>query len=373
MHNKLGVPVVHVSPDGPGGGRHSRYEAGEYVDSCILLGLATLSQRLRQPISEREECASKREQKRTSHEWDRKAGRWLIGMSRREVEKKARGWSVATIANQVLSSRHTAEQIPVLFVDATVLAWVQSPSVYSRAPFAEGFAELLRSTRMKGQGKLEIPEKTHRPATSSGTIPTCENPGATMPGSNPVHIVRLAWKVVAMGFTLYPKGFRTMPYTYLVRFWHPGVRSGVRTHGDFSNVCLPSTNRTQPAREEDTLARAGGGGKEGERGRGKRGRGEGERGGGGKRGRGEGERGGGGRERGWGRGGERLTVHDKSYKCYEQIPFRADSRTEKSSSSVQLVLDISKPGRSLLRETDFSDNISVNKVFPGLFPSPKTG
>ncbi|KAJ8878658.1 hypothetical protein PR048_019241 [Dryococelus australis] len=29
---------------------------------------------------------------------------------------------------------------------------------------------------MKGRGKREIPEKTRRPAASSGTIPTCENP-----------------------------------------------------------------------------------------------------------------------------------------------------------------------------------------------------
>ncbi|KAJ8871981.1 hypothetical protein PR048_028321 [Dryococelus australis] len=34
--------------------------------------------------------------------------------------------------------RHTVEQIPVVFVDAPVLAWVQSPSVYSGASFAEG-------------------------------------------------------------------------------------------------------------------------------------------------------------------------------------------------------------------------------------------
>ncbi|KAJ8871643.1 hypothetical protein PR048_027970 [Dryococelus australis] len=38
---------------------------------------------------------------------------------------------------------------------------------------------------MRGWGKREIPEKTRRPATSSGTIPTCENPGATPPGIEP--------------------------------------------------------------------------------------------------------------------------------------------------------------------------------------------
>ncbi|KAJ8877431.1 hypothetical protein PR048_021885 [Dryococelus australis] len=37
----------------------------------------------------------------------------------------------------------------------------------------------------KGGGKREIPEKTRRPATSSGTIPTCENPGVNQPGNQP--------------------------------------------------------------------------------------------------------------------------------------------------------------------------------------------
>ncbi|KAJ8892051.1 hypothetical protein PR048_004618 [Dryococelus australis] len=43
-----------------------------------------------------------------------------------------------TVINQQRSSRHTAEQIPVVLVDAPVSAWVQSASVYSGAPFAKG-------------------------------------------------------------------------------------------------------------------------------------------------------------------------------------------------------------------------------------------
>ncbi|KAJ8895109.1 hypothetical protein PR048_000434 [Dryococelus australis] len=35
------------------------------------------------------------------------------------------------------------------------------------------------------RGKREIPEKTRRPAASSSTIPTCENPGANPPGIDP--------------------------------------------------------------------------------------------------------------------------------------------------------------------------------------------
>ncbi|KAJ8880057.1 hypothetical protein PR048_020680 [Dryococelus australis] len=42
----------------------------------------------------------------------------------------------------------------------------------------------LDSAGMKGRGKWEIPEKTRRPTTSSGTIPTCENP-VTQPGIKP--------------------------------------------------------------------------------------------------------------------------------------------------------------------------------------------
>ncbi|KAJ8876002.1 hypothetical protein PR048_023910 [Dryococelus australis] len=41
---------------------------------------------------------------------------------------------------------------------------------------------LCPNSGMKGWGKLNIPEKNRRPAASSGTIPTCENPGVTRPG-----------------------------------------------------------------------------------------------------------------------------------------------------------------------------------------------
>ncbi|KAJ8872389.1 hypothetical protein PR048_025993 [Dryococelus australis] len=39
--------------------------------------------------------------------------------------------------------------------------------------------------RNEGAGEREIPEKTRRPAASSGTIPTCENPGVTQLGIEP--------------------------------------------------------------------------------------------------------------------------------------------------------------------------------------------
>ncbi|KAJ8870962.1 hypothetical protein PR048_027264 [Dryococelus australis] len=44
---------------------------------------------------------------------------------------------------------------------------------------------ILSSAGMKGREQREIPEKTRRPAASSGTIPKSENPGVTRPGLNP--------------------------------------------------------------------------------------------------------------------------------------------------------------------------------------------
>ncbi|KAJ8880952.1 hypothetical protein PR048_017425 [Dryococelus australis] len=41
------------------------------------------------------------------------------------------------------------------------------------------------ASECKGWGKRDIPEKTRRPAASPGTIPTCENPEATLPGIEP--------------------------------------------------------------------------------------------------------------------------------------------------------------------------------------------
>ncbi|KAJ8898468.1 hypothetical protein PR048_003828 [Dryococelus australis] len=51
----------------------------------------------------------------------------------------------------------------------------------------EGEARLVWSSAgLKGRGKRKIPEKTRRPAASSGTIPTSGNPGDPRPGLNPV-------------------------------------------------------------------------------------------------------------------------------------------------------------------------------------------
>ncbi|KAJ8875246.1 hypothetical protein PR048_023141 [Dryococelus australis] len=44
---------------------------------------------------------------------------------------------------------------------------------------------LTRHDEIQGLGKREIPEKTRRPAASSGTIPSCENLGVARPGIEP--------------------------------------------------------------------------------------------------------------------------------------------------------------------------------------------
>ncbi|KAJ8872242.1 hypothetical protein PR048_025844 [Dryococelus australis] len=44
---------------------------------------------------------------------------------------------------------------------------------------------ILTSAGMQGWGKREVPEKTRRPAASSGTISTSENPGVILPGIEP--------------------------------------------------------------------------------------------------------------------------------------------------------------------------------------------
>ncbi|KAJ8869876.1 hypothetical protein PR048_028885 [Dryococelus australis] len=47
---------------------------------------------------------------------------------------------------------------------------------------------------MQRRGKRGIPEKTRLPAASSSTIPTCENPGATQPGTEYINLFTVAPK-----------------------------------------------------------------------------------------------------------------------------------------------------------------------------------
>ncbi|KAJ8879824.1 hypothetical protein PR048_020432 [Dryococelus australis] len=79
-------------------------------------------------------------------------------------------------------------------------------------------------------GKREIPEKTRRPAASSGTIPTCENPGVARPGIEPgspwweasrltahppqLLLVRSYWQIA------------NTPCDFLGSIWNPDGSSG---------------------------------------------------------------------------------------------------------------------------------------------------
>ncbi|KAJ8870616.1 hypothetical protein PR048_029639 [Dryococelus australis] len=76
-------------------------------------------------------------------------------------------------------------------VHTTVESSLQISGKWCREVWAARNIEVLRSDEgeasvgMKGRGKREIPEKTHRPAASPCTIPTCEHPRATPPGIEP--------------------------------------------------------------------------------------------------------------------------------------------------------------------------------------------
>ncbi|KAJ8893493.1 hypothetical protein PR048_006091 [Dryococelus australis] len=76
---------------------------------------------------------------------------------------------------------------PPLFHTGAAIYSPQSPSSalktsLLRAAQSSSLTHSWSSTGMQTRGKLEIPEKTRRPAASSGTIPTCKNPGASPSG-----------------------------------------------------------------------------------------------------------------------------------------------------------------------------------------------
>ncbi|KAJ8878809.1 hypothetical protein PR048_019395 [Dryococelus australis] len=64
--------------------------------------------------------------------------------------------------------------------------------VRNKTPWINEHAVLVRSA-----GNKNIPEKTRRPASPSGTIPTCENPGENLPGIEPDFPKREASRLTA--------------------------------------------------------------------------------------------------------------------------------------------------------------------------------
>ncbi|KAJ8894650.1 hypothetical protein PR048_007314 [Dryococelus australis] len=62
------------------------------------------------------------------------------------------------------------------------VVWKAFPIWRRRARYNDTACFLMKR---QGGGKLDIPEKARRPAASSGTIPTCENPRVIRPGIEP--------------------------------------------------------------------------------------------------------------------------------------------------------------------------------------------
>ncbi|KAJ8870610.1 hypothetical protein PR048_029633 [Dryococelus australis] len=71
---------------------------------------------------------------------------------------------------------------------------LRSTQVGEALTSAEWRSEVSMEQRRNARagGKLEIPEKTHRPAASIAKIPTCENPEATPPG---IELVSPRWQL----------------------------------------------------------------------------------------------------------------------------------------------------------------------------------
>ncbi|KAJ8882624.1 hypothetical protein PR048_014436 [Dryococelus australis] len=97
---------------------------------------------------------------------------------------------------------------------------------------------------MQGWGKREIPEKARRPAASSGTIPTCENPGPSPPGIEPGS---RRWEAIWSGAGRVGRGKREIPE----KTHRPATSSGtiptIPAPGVERLTCLPPTkaNRVQ--------------------------------------------------------------------------------------------------------------------------------
>ncbi|KAJ8889272.1 hypothetical protein PR048_008770 [Dryococelus australis] len=97
---------------------------------------------------------------------------------------------------------------------------VKPPIVYSRAV-------------MKGRGKRDILEKTRRPATSSGTIATCENSGVGRPGIEPETDSSWGQSSLHVCATARPG---------LERMWSKGSRVAPRVQASAANCCMQNSS-----------------------------------------------------------------------------------------------------------------------------------
>ncbi|KAJ8883013.1 hypothetical protein PR048_014852 [Dryococelus australis] len=85
-------------------------------------------------------------------------------------------WSISVVTHHV--------DTPHVIYRVTVERTFPTP-LCCTTPTGSGVRWTVASAGVQERGKREIPEKTRRPAASSCTIPTCENPGAIPLGMDP--------------------------------------------------------------------------------------------------------------------------------------------------------------------------------------------
>ncbi|KAJ8897775.1 hypothetical protein PR048_003125 [Dryococelus australis] len=76
---------------------------------------------------------------------------------------------------------------------------------------------------MQGRGKRDISEETNSPAASSGTIPTCKNPGAITPGIEPELFHRASTSKVAKFLEAYDIEYKFVGANRSTQFLNPFV------------------------------------------------------------------------------------------------------------------------------------------------------
>ncbi|KAJ8879956.1 hypothetical protein PR048_020577 [Dryococelus australis] len=90
------------------------------------------------------------------------------------------------------------------------------------------------NAEIQGPGKREIPEKTRRPAASSGTNPTCENPGANPPGIDPGSS---RWEASSLTTTPLRPLTTKLLYCYVLAVSHPARASGSEGQKLYDSGC----------------------------------------------------------------------------------------------------------------------------------------
>ncbi|KAJ8895542.1 hypothetical protein PR048_000878 [Dryococelus australis] len=143
--------------------------------------------------------------------------------------------------NQQRSSRHTVKKILVVFFDARVLAWVQLPSVYSGAPFVEGFGEGYGGKHVspKWQGHFRLKTPVYLEIFSAFEAEWRGNVkgDTTSPIKSPIAAKRKAlnWRAVFSSCCVNLRDFQRRPYYFI----------GGKCVGRFNACPLTSSSATK--------------------------------------------------------------------------------------------------------------------------------